>query len=636
MRYPGEMSEISYRLTIAQPHTHRFQVEIRIPPLDGPLDLGIPAWMPGAYKLVDHARNVRRVEARRSGAASPARDPLPSLDRPRTHGADREALLVERLDMHTWRVHGGESGAIVTYEVFADKLMIHEGQVNADHAFLNGSVAWLAVLNARHLPCRVQVEVPAEWNVVSALDPAATGPGFWAPDFDALADAPLEAGAFALAAVEAEGVRWEIVWHGDASEAKPSRAHDGGAERAGSDAVLERIREAIPALAREAVRLFGPAPFSRYVMFFHEGPEPGYLNGLEHRTSMAMQGPFEVLSEPTAFFTMVIHEILHAWNGQRMAPLGLFRPGCDYFRSAQTTALWVVEGWTEYFASLLMLRAGLIEPAGYLAHLADTLDAFYRTPGRRCTTLEESSFITWNFGDDRWNGAINYYLKGLLAAFALDVELRVATEGRRSLDDLARELWRRFGDRQPYAPSEVERLAQEILDDATVAPAPGSHATPRLAGFFDLHLRSTEDPDYGAIAGRLGLSLSFTERATMGLRTSDGDGSLKVAGIEAFGPAEDAGLQAGDWLVAIAPGDPEEGRPGLAGGTRATESTLAAAVGSGRPGSRRILTFFRHGNLHQTTVALGAVRRHRLTTLPGAQPLLEAYLGATPRQLLIR
>ncbi len=621
------MSEISYRLSIAQPHTHRFQVEIRIPPLVGPLDLAIPAWMPGAYKLVDHARNVRRVEARRLSGPSGATGQAsigPSPDRPRTQAGGPDALLVERLDMHTWRVHGGEGGAIVTYEVFADKLMIHEGQVNADHAFLNGSVAWLAVLNARHLPCRVAVDVPDGWNVVSALDAAEAGGGYWSPDFDALADAPLEAGDFALATVSAAGVRWEIAWHGDTSEQGQSRSRDGRAGRAGANDVLGRICEAIPALAREAVRLLGQAPFSRYVMFFHECQEPGYLNGLEHRTSMAMQGPLDVLSDPTAFFTMVIHEILHAWNGQRMAPLGLFRPGCDYFRPAPTTALWVVEGWTEYFASLLMLRAGLLEPSGYLAHLAETLDAFYRTPGRRCTTLEESSFITWNFGDDRWNGAINYYLKGLLTAFALDVELRVATGGRRSLDDVARELWQRYGDRQAYAPSDVERLAQELLDDAMTEPAdrPVGLAGD-LAGFFDLHLRSTEDPDFGAIAARLGLKLTVTERATLGLRTSGSNGELKIEGIEAYGPAENAGLQAGDVLVAIA------------GGTRVTESALTAAIGGSRPGETLVLTFFRNGEMQQTTVALGAVRRHRLTPLPGAQPLLEGYLGTMPEGALI-
>ncbi|MBU6429183.1 MAG: hypothetical protein KGR26_09255, partial [Cyanobacteria bacterium REEB65] len=441
------MQAVQYRLSLARPNTHRAHIEMRIPPTHGPVDLGIPAWMPGAYKMVDHARNIRKVAARSSVSSQEGlgcESSRPSPNRPRTMGAEPGALVVERLDLHTWRIHGAENGAVVTYEVFADKLMIHEGQINADHAFLNGSVVWLAVLHALQLPCRVTVDVPEGWTLLTALTPAGAD-SYGAPDYDALADAPLEAGEFGHGSVVAEGVTWEIAWDGS----DPEQA-------------VKRVCSVLPVLAREAVAIFGPAPFDRYVCFLHDCDEPGYLNGLEHRTSMAIQGPLDVLTRPTPFFVMMAHEILHAWNGQRLAPTGLYRPGCDYFRPAHTTALWVVEGWTEYFASLLCLRAGLLDPPAYLANLADFFDSYFRTPGRRCTTLEEASFITWNFGDDRWNGAINYYLKGLLAAFALDIEIRVRTGGRRALDDVLRALWEQYGDRLPYEPADVERLAAEI------------------------------------------------------------------------------------------------------------------------------------------------------------------------------
>lgn len=589
MRYPFKMPEILYHLEIAQPHTHRVRVEMTIPPLPGPLDLAIPAWMPGAYKLVDHARNIRRVAAR-PFADPPLGSGDPSPDRPVTRYGE---LAVERLDMHTWRVHGADNGAIVRYEVFADKLMIHEGQVNAEHAFLNGSALWLGVQGALHLPCRVKTTLPEGWKLAFALAP--DGTHHLAADFDELVDAPLEAGRFASISVEAEGVTWEVVWDGNREPAGPA---------------LAAISRALPGLAREAVKLFGPAPFSRYVMFFHDCAEPGYLNGLEHRTSMAMQGPLDVVSHPEPFFTMVAHEIIHAWNGQRMAPHGLFRPGCDYFRPAHTTALWVVEGWTEYFASLLMLRAGQLDPSAYLAHLAETLDSFHRTPGRLCSTLEESSFITWNFGDDRWNGAINYYLKGLLAAFALDVEIRVATGGARSLDDVARALWTRYGARQSYAPSDVERLAAEI-------------AATDLTSFFDLHLRSTADPDFGAIASRLGLELKITERAALGMRASGPDGAIKIEGVEAFGPAERAGLQVGDVLVALGEGQ------------KATEDALAAVAADFRPDELLAVQFFRGDALCQTSIRIGSARRHRLIPKLGSHPLAADYLAIRPATLTV-
>lgn len=560
---------ICYRLRIDRPHTHRVDVDMTIPPLAGPLDLAIPAWTPGAYKIVDHARNVRRVVAK---------------------APDGSALRVERIDLHTWRVHGTEAGASVSYEVFADKLMIHQAQVNADHAFLNGGPVWMCVKQARHLPVAVEVQAPAGWTVVSSLDPA--GDGRWeARNYDALWDSPIEAGPVGFLKASAAGVDWEIVWH-DTIGSPPQGTPD----------IWAKIADGVCKIGSAAVTLLGPAPFKRYVCFFHESVEPGYLNGLEHVGGLVIQGPLEVQGKADAFFQMVSHEIVHAWNGRRLSPVGLGR-NADLWKPAHTTGLWVVEGVTEYYAALLCLRSGVQDPATYYANLADMIGSYERTPGRRFTTLEEASFITWNFGDDRWNAAINYYLKGALTAWALDAEIRDITLGERSLDDVVRALWAEYGDHTEYPPSAVERIAEHI------AGAP-------LGDFFDLYLRSVDPLDWAAVAAKMGLVLSTKEIAALGLRATGPAGALKVEGIEAHGSAENAGLQVGDVVVTV-------------DGKKATERVLSISRLAAAPGARMKLQALRGERLIDFDLTVGIDRIYDLAPVakPTAQQarILDSY-----------
>ena len=74
--------------------------------------------------------------------------------------------------------------------------------------------------------------------------------------------------------------------------------------------------------------------------------------------------------------------------------------------------------------------------------------------------------------------------KGGLVALLLDLKIRASTRGERSLDDVLRLLWERFGATDTGFPEgEVERVAAEVCGCD-------------LAAFFDHALRSTEELEY--------------------------------------------------------------------------------------------------------------------------------------------
>lgn len=541
---------LRYRLSMERPHRHLFEVSLEAQAPGGSVDLALPAWAPGAYKILDNARNLRGLKAT---------------------GPDGQPLLVERVDFHTWRVHHGGSPFKVTYQVFANKLQIHQAQLTAQHALVNGAVLFLYPVGGQEWPCELTLTLPEGWDVSTSLRKIASDT-YEAPTYDDLIDGPIQAGTFERAEFEAAGVRHEIAWTAPYAMDR-AKVVDG----------LTRIVEA-------EAEFWGGLPYDRYVLHYQHGPE-SFLNGLEHKQSMVIVGPMNLQERARSFFALTAHEVFHAWNIKRLRPVGL--GPFDYRKHAHTTALWVVEGLTEYYTERMVLKAGLITPAEYLQGIAENLVALEHSPGRKFTTLEEASYITWNFGDDRWNGAVNYYLKGSLVGVALDLEIRHLTGNARSLDDVMRLLWERYGEPEvPYHPSDVEAVASEVAGTS-------------LEAFFDFHLRTTEDPDWQAIFAKAGLRLVVSSRvASLQARTSPKDGGWLIEDVRAGGAAQEAGLMAGDLLLAIA--------------NRRIASDVLSRY---QPDETAVIRFMRDDRMRETTVRLGADQTYALEPLAGASGL---------------
>ena len=80
-------------------------------------------------------------------------------------------------------------------------------------------------------------------------------------------------------------------------------------------------------------------------------------------------------------------------------------------------------------------------------------------------TVAEASFDAWikyyRQDENSPNAQVSYYLKGSLIALCLDLLIRKRTRGRKSLDDVMRALWERYGRRGLGVPEDgVEKLAE--------------------------------------------------------------------------------------------------------------------------------------------------------------------------------
>ncbi|MDR2788392.1 MAG: PDZ domain-containing protein [Candidatus Accumulibacter sp.] len=584
---------IRYVICPTHPAAHRFTVSCTVAAPDpAGQRFALPAWIPGSYLIRDFARHIVAIRAEAGGSA----------------------VRLEKLDKHTWRAAPvGEGTALsVICEIHAWDLSVRGAHLDPTHAFFNGTSVFLRVLGQESSPCLIDLRRPegpgfAAWRVATSLSEASGERGrarphgfglYRAEDYDELIDHPVEMGVFTRIEFDACGVLHEVAITG---------RHDCDRERLAAD--LKRVCE-------WQIGFFGePAPMPRYV-FLVMAIGDAY-GGLEHRASTAIACARDSLPHsgmkglPEAyrrFLGLCSHEYFHTWNVKRIKPAD-FMP-YDLDRENYTTQLWAFEGITSYYDDLALLRSGVIGLRDWFDLTASTLGNLRRCPGRLRQSLAESSFDAWNKfyrpDENTPNAVVSYYAKGALAALALDLTLRQGTSGRVSLDDVMRALWRRFGQTGiGVGDGDIRSIAEELSGLA-------------LERFFAQTIHGTRDIPLGKLLAPFGIRLAWgkSRAPALGVKTGNEGDKLRLATVYDGGPAQEAGLSAGDTLVAVE-------------GLRVTAGNLDALLSRRKPGDVLTIHAFRRDELMRFRVTLGAREDEtpRLRRAGSANALRRAWLG---------
>jgi predicted metalloprotease with PDZ domain len=536
----------------------------------------LPAWIPGSYLLRDFARHVVEVDAK----------------------SGDERLDVVKTGAAEWCVSGARHALTFTIWVYALDQSVRGSYLDRQRGYFNGPCVFVAPAGLESEPVEVTIEPPAhtacaDWRVATAFVPVAVderGFGTYrAADYDELLDHPVEVSDFESVEFDAAGVPHRLVIAG----------------RFETD--LDRVATDLAQICAAHIDFFGrPAPFDRY-LFLGVAVGDGY-GGLEHRASTSLifgrddlpkAGEAGPSREYQRFLALASHEYFHAWHVKRTKPAAFMPYRLD--RRNHTRLLWVFEGITSYYQDLLLLRSGVVGVNAYLQRLGELLTRVYRTPGRFKQSLEASSFDAWDVlyrpEPQHPNTTISYYTKGALVALALDLKLRLDTAGRTSLDDVVRELWRRYGARGAGVPEDgFERLAAELsgLD---------------LDAFFASAVRGTEDLPLKELLAEFGVTLEMRaasgaedrggtaaravngEPLTLGATVREREHGLELTSVLDGGAAERAGLNPGDVLVAI-------------DRLRVTGRNLARRLARFESGERVTATLFRGDELLEVGLVL--------------------------------
>ena len=559
---------IAYRVAMADPGNHEFQVELQVPALPerATADIVFPAWAPGSYLVRDFVRHVYGLTV------------TDERGRPLPH---------ERLDKQRWRVSSGGRAFRVRYQVFAFEQSVRTSFLDRSHAYWNGTSLFFFVDGELERPCEVAVQRPARtrWRIDTALPPVAGRPGHYrAASYDELVDSPFEVGDHARATFFVGEVRFDVALFGR------------------TNADPERLRQILRRVTIATAQMFGGGfPFDRYLFIIHALPVGS--GGLEHRASVTMDitgMSFEDEAGYHRFGDLAAHEFFHAWNVKRIRDtvLGPF----DYTRENYTRMLWFHEGFTDYLANVIILRAGVIDQRRFWRFIADDWPKYANRPGRSETPLSELSFEAWiklyKPAENHVNRSVSYYEKGLWVGMALDLLLRGKTGGRRGLPDLFARLWTAFGRHdRPITEDDVRTAAAQVarqpIDDFFRRYVHGTDELPLPALLRTAGLRITERPDWApefekADADRDRVK-ERRQRAWTGIALQPD--RLTVRNVVPGSPAARAGITFGDELVAV-------------DGHRVSPATFAKRVGDRDPGDRCRITFFRRELLEEATLTL--------------------------------
>jgi predicted metalloprotease with PDZ domain len=449
------LDPIVYTVRVPSPDTHYVEIEAMVPAAGrASIELMMPVWSPGYYRIENYADKVDNLSARTP---------------------DGKALTAEKTQKNRWQIStGGGAAVVVSYRVFCNQRSVTTNNVSVEIGVLNGAPTFMTLVEKAARPHDVHLELPPAWTrAMTGLDDAPDGrPNhFRAADYETLVDSPIMAGDLRVRDFVVDGKRHYVAGGGDIAQ--------------WDDATTARE---LATFVEECRRFWGFLPYNKYVflLMFRQGG-----GGLEHKTST-----LSTVNATRPMLGLLSHEYFHLFNVKHLRPveLGPF----DFEQPPTTGSLWIAEGVTSYYSSLLVARAGLRTRDEFLPSKGAQIGQLQNAPGRLLQSVEQSSRDVWNNSNSGVAPAattVSYYNKGEILGLLLDARIRHVTHGRGSFDDVMRLAYQRYAGARGYTADEFRAAAEEI-------------AAADLKEWFARWVSSTEELDYAEMLDWFGLQFA--------------------------------------------------------------------------------------------------------------------------------
>ncbi|MDD5543233.1 MAG: M61 family peptidase [Acidobacteriia bacterium] len=401
-----------------------FHARLSFPVKAGPFTLLYPKWIPGEHSPT--GPNVELTGIQMHAAGKPV------------------AWRRDSLDMYTF--HCEIPKGVETLEVSLDYLSPNSSITGNGYGFTPNATAKLAIVPwnqvllypagvpASMIDYQTSLKIPSGWKIGTALPIAREEGGqidFEKVSLGRLVDSPVLAGEYFRVI--------PLTPSGDGSVEIDVAADSSAALQMKTDQI-EKYKH----LVQEANTLFGGRHYHHYhfLLALSDGLDS---NGLEHPESSDDRAPERTLIDSSInlrHVDLLAHEYTHSWNGKFRRPEGLAAK--DYEDPMKGDLLWVYEGMTQYWGSLVLTgRSGLRSPEQsreYLASVAARLD---NEPGRTWRPLEDTAVaaqVLYGAPEEwsSWRRGVDFYEESLLIWLDADTLIRDQSHHERSLNDFAK------------------------------------------------------------------------------------------------------------------------------------------------------------------------------------------------------
>lgn len=502
----------SFVVSMENPGTHYFHVEMTCSDQKVDfIDLKMPVWTPGYYKVQNLSKNVVNFKASNDKG-------IP--------------LRFTKTLKNTWRVNTKDQTiVVVSYDVYAPELSVVDSYLDVTKAFISPTGIFMFPGGQINQPSLVTLKPYGNWKSISTgLDIVPEKPNtYFASDFDVLFDCPILMGNHQVINFSVKGVPHSLAVSEKDTLDKTKFITD-----------LTKIIET-------ASSLIGDIPYKHYT-FITIGSRGG---GLEHSNSTVLSCTNSVadtskMDSYKGWLAFVTHEYFHLYNVKSIRPIAL--GPFDYDNECYTNMLWVSEGFTVYYEYLILNRAGLLNRNECFNYLAESIKGYENRPGHLMESATASSFDSWiHFFDptgDARNNTISYYDKGCVLGLMLDLKIRNATQNKKSLDDVMRGLYNRY----------FKELKRGFTDDEFKSLCEKTAGT-SLTEIFD-YASTVNKIDYPKYLNLAGLSIDTTahissEKVYLGVSVRVQGDNCTIYNVERNSPAWNAGLGNNDQILTI-------------------------------------------------------------------------------------
>jgi predicted metalloprotease with PDZ domain len=506
---------------------------------------------------------------------------------------------VTRLDSVRWEIRTDSDAVTIHYRVRIPAMQTPRASwrayVDSAGGLIGGPHAFLYVVGRETSFATVKLELPQGWRAATALSPTRETNVFTAANMHELMESPILVGNLREWDFNIGGILHRVVY-----------APQPNATPFDTAAFVAGIRN----YAAQAIALFGGAPYREFTFLFRDD---SWTSGLEHPASVSLGAPSVDLARNTSNHLYdTAHEYFHTWNLMSIKPIE-YRD-VDYRVQGPVAGLWFSEGLTMFYADLLLRRAGGAGITNTRAqHLASTLQSYLSSPGNLRFSAEHVSRLAYNAPVDAFGDYdASTHRQGEVIGTALDMIIRDATNGGRSIDDVMRTMYERHRTRG-FSGSDVERAVSDVCGCS-------------VAAFFDAHVRGSTPVDYNRYLALLGLRANVemvVEREANGAPMADRriwswnvGNRTRLRMTEPESAWGKAGLHSGDELVSV------NGTPVR------SWLELRGILGTLKLGDRAAVRVIRNGNTIEAPVMLTEYSVPRVT--------IEELPNATARQRSLR
>jgi len=397
-----------------------FHARLAIPVAAGPLTLFYPEWIPGEHGPTGPIVNLAGLK-------------ITALGKP---------LAWRRDDVDMYAFHVEVPQGASTIEIALDYLgpVREEGFSSASSATQQlAMISWNQLLlypqgkSPRELMYAASLRLPAGWKFATPLEVASQTAGtleFKPVTLNFLIDSPVLSGA-----------HFRVVPL--ATEVTPPHRLDLAADSEAALDIPADLVNAYSQLVRETGALFGVRHYWHYDFLVSLSDHVAHF-GLEHHQSSDDRMRERTFVDGYLYASgasLLPHEFTHSWNGKYRRPSGLAT--ANYQEPMKGELLWVYEGLTQYWGTILSARSGLWTKEQTRQHLAIITAELDTTSGRIWRPLLDTAVAAqilfpapseW----EAWRRSVDFYDEGTLIWLDVDTTIRELTKGQRSLNDFCR------------------------------------------------------------------------------------------------------------------------------------------------------------------------------------------------------